>query len=437
MNKSTVSATLGQDNAPTTGIPIEVLESLLRDHLADQTAVITDSACTPFPHQGTNDNTTFFRVTLTWALPTPSIGSHTTTWIIKLWKAGGVRDRSLGITQPREVLAWEQGWLRPAALPAGIVVPFISAWRSPDNTEAWLAMADVSTELSAYSRLGLSGDQVISLAQAILARLARFHALWEQPERQGELLACPWLWRPEMYLWDMAPTYALALGRSPAAHMPPAAGGPPVWDGLSADLAAFLAARPADEGRLWEHLLVDRQALVEALAPYPQTLLHNDLDDRNIGLRWPGDAVTKLPATDLPDLVLIDWEWIARGPAAIDVAKIVQFLPIMITPGAPIPKAIWTDEFADEYFEHYQAAGGRCADAAGWRRAYGLALIAQGLAQMPFMHGRLRRSIRGEVPLPQIVGVPEAVIREQLRDGLPIMEQMEERVIREVRRWLL
>jgi hypothetical protein len=344
----------------------------------------------------------------------------------------------LGITQPREVLAWEQGWLRPAALPAGMVVPMIGARRSPDNTEAWLAMADVSTELAAYSRLRLSGEHVISRAQTILAQLAQFHAVWEQPERQAELQACPWLWRPEMYLWDMAPTYALALGRSPVPHVPPAAGGQPVWDELSADLEAFLEARPADERRLWEHLMIDRHALVEALTSYPQTLLHNDLDDRNIGLRWSGgDAVMESPALDPSDVVLIDWEWIARGPAAIDVAKIVQFLPIMIAPGVPIPKTVWTDECADDYFEHYRAAGGRCVDVAAWRRSYGLALVAQGVAQMPFLHGQLRRTMRGELPPPQIVGVSEEVIRRNLRDGLTMMEQMEERVIREARRWLV
>jgi hypothetical protein len=428
--------TIAPETAPTTGVPTEVLESLLRDHLADPTAVIIDSTSTPISHQGTNDSTTLFRVTFTWGLSNASMGSHTTNWIIKHWKAGGVRDRMLGISQPREVLAWGQGWLRPAALPAGMVVPFIGAWRSPDNTEAWLALADVSTELSAYPRMGLSGDRAISRTQTILARLAHFHALWEQPERQAELQACSWLRRPELYLWDMAPTYARALRRPPVAQMPPDASGPPVWDGLSADLAAFLEGRPADERRLWERLLIDRHELVEGLAPYPQTLLHNDLDDRNIGLRWPGGALTEIAALDSPDLVLIDWEWIALGPAAIDVANIVQRLPIMIAPGSLIPEAVWTDELADYYFAHYRAVGGRCADAAAWRRSYGLALVAQGVAQMPFIHGSLRRAIRGELPPPQIVGVSEAVVRQNLRAGLPIMEQMEQRVIREARRWL-
>jgi hypothetical protein len=404
---------LGQETSISPGVPIAFLEALLRDHLADQTAVIVDTISTPLSHQGTNDSSTFLRVTFSWARLSSAVGAHTSTWIIKHWKAGGVRDRALGITQPREILAWERGWLRPAALPAGLVVPFIGAWRAPDDSEAWLAMADVSAELSAYPRMSLSGDQVLGSSQAILARLAQFHAMWERPEHQAELQASAWLRRQEGYEWEMAPT-----------------------QGLGANLDAFLAGRPADERRLWEHLLLGRHSLREDLSGDPPTLIHNDLDDRNIGLRWPGGAVREPAALSSPDLILIDWEWIAVGPAAIDVANIIQRLPVMLQPGSPIPAAFWTNELADQYFEHYRAAGGKRADATEWRRSYGLALVTQGVAQMPFIHGSMRRAMRGEIPPPQIVGVPEAVIRQNLRASLPMMEQMEQLVIREARRWL-
>jgi thiamine kinase-like enzyme len=436
----------------TTDVPIDVLESILREHIVDGAAVITTCDVAPFANQGTNDSSTFYRVTLSWTLANPSTEAST-TWIIKHWKAGGMRDGRLGLTQPLDVLAWEQGRLRRDALPRGIVVPFIGARRSPDNSEAWLAMADVSTELSAYSRMSLTADQAISRTRIILARLARLHALWERPEQQAKLQACSWLRRPDLQLWDMAATYAHALGRTPMA--PPGASAPPVWEGLGADLDAFLDARPADERRLWEYLLIDRSALVEGLTGYPQTLLHNDLDDRNIGLRslqqgsgirgqglgtvWhhnaapdPATSATVLPTAidnDNPDLVLIDWEWIGVGPAALDVANIVQRAPIMIAPGAPLPEIIWGEGFADDYFARYRAAGGRCVDAAAWRRSYGLALVAQGVTQMPFIHGSMRRAMRGDAPLPQIIGVPEDVIRQNLRAGLPMMERMEQRVI--------
>jgi hypothetical protein len=55
---------------------------------------------------------------------------------------------------------------------------------------------------------------------------------------------------------------------------------------------------------------------------------------------------------------------------------------------------------------------------------------------MPFVHGRLRRTIRGELPPPQIVGVPEDILRQNLRAGLPLMERMEDRVICAAHQWL-
>lgn len=418
------------------GIPLDILESLLREHLADQTAVIVDHTSAPFAHQGTNDSTTFERVSFAWARPRSWHDSHATTWIIKHWKAGGARDGGLGISQPREVLAWEQGWLRPAALPAGIAVPFVGARRSPDGSQAWLAMHDVSTELSAYPRLGLTGEQVLSRAKVILARLARFHVLWEQPARQAELRMAAWLRRPQEYLWELAPTYARALGRTPAAGVPPGASAPLVWEGLAADLEAFLETLPVFQRQLWEELLVDRQFLMETLLDYPQTLLHHDLDDRNIGLRWPGGAVGQPARHEPSELVLIDWEWMATGPAAIDVARIIQFMPVVLEPGAAAPQAFWNNELADYYFARYRADGGACADPASWRRVYGLALIAQSVRQMPFTHGRMLRGIRGEVPLPQIVGVPEDIVREKLLTGLPVMQKMVELAAREVQRWL-
>jgi hypothetical protein len=442
----TMTATMTVEaTAPTSEVPAAVIETILCEHLADPRATLRSCTSAPFAHEGTNDSTTFYRVTLTWTRQSHGWAVETATWILKHWRAGGRRDRTLGITQSREVLAWEAGWLRPSALPDGVIVPLIGVWRAPDNREAWLAMTDVSTELAAFPRMGLSAEQVISRSQAILAHLARFHALWERPGRWSALQSATWLRRPESYLWDMAPTYARALGRLPHEEAPATASAPPVWDGLSADLEAFLTARPADERRLWEHLLVDRQALVDGLTAYPQTLLHNDLDDRNIGLHWAKDR----SALDQPDpfvshrtsLVLIDWEWLALGPAALDVANILQRIPVLIMLGSPvgavIPPVVWSDALLDGYFAHYRAAGGRCIDANGWRRACGLALIVQGLAQMPFMQGSLRRVIRGEIPPPQLTGIPPAVMRAHLQGSLPIMEQMEQRVIREARRWLV
>jgi len=442
IDATVVDDTLAQDIALATSVPIELLESLLQEYLADPRATIGACTCTPFSHLGTNDSSAIYRVALSWESRIPSGRSHSprpneATWIVKHWKAGGVRDSALGILQSREALAWEAGWLHRSALPAGVVVPIVGTRRSPDNSEAWVAMEDVSTDLSAYQRISLTGEQTISQTQAILAQLARFHALWEEAERQPQLEAATWLRRPQTFLWDLAHTYAGALGRSPIAQAPLYASAPPVWSGLNADLEAFLEAQPGDERRVWEHLMIDRRDLVAGLAGYPQTLLHSDLDDRNIGLRWRnGGAATNSPALDTPDLVLIDWEWIARGPAAVDVANLLVKLPIMLSPSAPFPKALRTNDLADDYFKHYRAAGGRCLDLASWRRSYGLAYIAQGVAQIPFTCGSFRRSIGGEKPLPEMIGVPEAVVRQKLEALLPVLEWMEQQLIDEVHSYL-
>src|SRR5215475_3036245 len=108
-------------------IPIDVLESLLCEHLGDQTALITECVITPLTHQGTNDSTTFFSVTFSWTLRELTTESHTATWIVKRWQVGGARDAAMGLSVPREVLAWQHGLFQPSAMPEGIVVPFIGA----------------------------------------------------------------------------------------------------------------------------------------------------------------------------------------------------------------------------------------------------------------------------------------------------------------------
>jgi hypothetical protein len=229
----------------------------------------------------------------------------------------------------------------------------------------------------------------------------------------------------------MASTYAHAMGRSPSAQMSLKANATPAWPELGDDLEAFLEARPPAERRIWEDVMLNREILVEGLAKYPQTLLHGDLDDRNIGLGGSNDGLQlESGPCDQDDVVLIDWEWMALGPGALDAANIILRIPVMITPGASAPETIWGDELANYYFKHYRLAGGRCSDPTQWRHLFALATVAQGITQMPFVHGSLRRAIRGDAPLPPIVGIPDEVIRQRLRDGLPIMEMMEERILR-------
>ena len=54
-----------------------------------------------------------------------------------------------------------------------------------------------------------------------------------------------------------------------------------------------------------------------------QTLLHGDMNDRNVGLRRADDGV---------ELSLVDWEWLGKGTPALDVVSFLfnnYLLPVI------------------------------------------------------------------------------------------------------------
>lgn len=69
--------------APTGDVPAVVLETLLRNHLADHRATLLTYTTMPFAHEGTNDSTTFYRVTLHWMRHARALDVETATWILK------------------------------------------------------------------------------------------------------------------------------------------------------------------------------------------------------------------------------------------------------------------------------------------------------------------------------------------------------------------
>jgi hypothetical protein len=309
-------------------VPRHVVQSILRDHLADPTATLTDLSVQRFvaasSHSGDN---THWRVRVAWTAE-GSVSPGSAEWIIKRWQPGGLSEAWVGLTQPQEAQAWQPGLLRPQALPAGLATPFVGASMDPDGTGAWVAMTDVSAELAQYSSAQpLPGEVALARVTHVLDGLARFHAWWEQPQQQEKLAEDSWLLSWEDKAWCNAATYAHVLGREPA-------GGRgrdwPVTESRRANLQAFLDWLAPGNRQLWEELLCDRRALLAALQGVPHTLMHGDPDDRNIGLCCPqgaGDAVQG--AGSPPELVLIDWEVIGVGPAAFDVAYAVWWLPFI------------------------------------------------------------------------------------------------------------
>lgn len=287
-------------------------------------------------------------------------------------------------------------------MPAGVSTPIVGAWRDPGGWGAWIAMEDVSPALDRYSRAArLSPAEAVARAQLVLDRMARLHAWWERPAARARLEACRWLVPTERFLWCEVASYAAALGRAPAAEAAAEAAGGAPTDDLRADLTAFLDWLPARDRALFTELLCHREPLAAALGAFPRTLLHGDLDDRNVGLHLPGDPAGAGGAVDAEreaeteaELLLIDWEWMGFGTPALDVAHLWAAFPAVCDPSQPLPSAVFSDELPTFYFERYRAYGGALLDARAWRQACALAYLGLGLGQVPFFGAMVRQDVR-------------------------------------------
>jgi hypothetical protein len=410
-------------------VPEEVVESILREHLRDTAAILTDLSVQPFKNDGGSGNHTLTNARIAWAAEgDDSPGSA--EWIIKCWEPGGLSANQLGQTLPAEALAWQHGLINPRSFPAGIATPFVGARVDADGTRAWIAMTDVAAELREYSFGNpLHPEEALRRVRIVLDGLARFHAWWEQPQQQEKLAECTWLLPWETKVWGSAAMLALALGdRPPMGPIRP----DPVTEDLRIKVHAFLDWLPPSDRHLWEDLMCDRRKLVSALGGLPRTLLHGDLGPRNIGLRWPQERAALSP----PELVLIDWEWAGVGPAALDLAPVLWKIPLICDPSYGFPEACWSHELPDYYFARYRSAGGSEDDLNAFRRACDLSQVASWVHAMLPSIGRLVRTQQGLDPGPRLVGVAEELRVARLRSALVWCEQTTERVTESVRRWL-
>ena len=99
-------------------------------------------------------------------------------------------------------------------------------------------------------------------------------------------------------------------------------------------------------------------------------------------------------AEGTPEIVLIDWEWIGRGPPALDFARVWGTFAAVCAPGAPPPAVLSSSELPDYYFERYAAAGGQLTDRETWRRSYPLAALAAALTQVAFFGRMIRNDVK-------------------------------------------
>jgi hypothetical protein len=373
-------------------VPTGLVETVLREYLADAGVAVTDLIASPIPGDGFSGNR-LYRVRLSWASGRQGAEFGSADWVVKRWLPGGQGETLLGVTRPLEALAWKQGLLRRGALPARVVVPIIGAQLEPDGTRAWILMEDVAAALGEYSReRRLPVSEALVRVKQVLDGLARLHAWWERPEHRARLRGCRWLVSAEQFLRVEAPAYAAALDR---AGRGASTDGRTATDEFRADVRAFLDWLPAGDRQLWEDLLCDREPLVAAFRSFPPTLLHGDADDRNIGLRSGTNHAKSAGRTDgAPEVVFIDWEWIGWGPPALDFARVWGTFAAVCAPGSPLPAALSSAELPDYYFERYAAAGGRLTDRATWQRSYPLAALAAALTQVAFFGRMVREEVK-------------------------------------------
>jgi hypothetical protein len=375
--------------------PSEIVHTVLADQNADPSVRISRNRISepqiePILTDGYSGNR-LYRARVAWNGGAIGDGGSA-TWLLKRWQPGGHGECLLGVDRPLEALAWEQGVLRREAMPPGVVTPIIGARLDPSGDAAWIVMEDVSADLGAYSRESpLPPTEAVARVKQVLDGLARLHAWWESPHRQARLRQCAGLVPLERFVWCQAASYAAALDRTPPSGT---AAGSPVTDEFRADVQAFLAWLPASDRAVLETVLYRREPLIEALSTFPQTLLHGDADDRNIGLRYRADPVAPSGKSGhSPDLVLIDWEWISVGPPALDVARVCGSAAAVCSPYEPRPEALFSGELSDYYFECYRAHGGTLADRDMWRRSFGLAFLAAALTQVPFAGSMIRHGV--------------------------------------------
>jgi hypothetical protein len=363
-----------------------VMQSCLRDLLSDPTARLLDLDAEPLDEHGCSGNR-LVRVRFRWNSIRAGAGSA--TWVVKRWLPGGLSELLLGVALPLEVVGWEAGLLRPTALPPGLSVPIVGAWQDKAGPGAWIVTEDVSDALDRYSRQApLQPAEAEVRVRLVLDRLARLHSWWERPEQQVRLRACPWLIPTERFLWCEAANCAAVLRRLPRSWTAP---GSQVAEEYRADVATLLAWLPASDRAMLERLLWDRAPLVAVLGASPRTLIHGDLDDRNLGLR-PAAAQTACDESNAAqsDLVLIDWEWMGLGTPALDVARVWATFPAVCDRAQPCPDAAFSGELLDYYLDRYQAYGGRQIDPRSWRRECALAMLAHALSQVRFIGSVLR-----------------------------------------------
>ncbi len=340
---------------------LQILRGLVREDGVD----ITSLRVAPMQHDGWFAE--IFKAEIAWKARD---GVDSRIWILKHWRRSSAWWAFC--FSPIEALAWEHGLIRGEALPEGLRVPYVGVARSEENADGWIAMEDVSPELDAF-RHPASRQQNLEAARAIIDRVACFHVRWERSDRMRILEQYPWLLKQEPRLQIFTDANGEVLRGKPRTLQ-----SEEDFDFARKFFKSFFDWLPAPDRQLWEDHLCDSTALTRMMADLPVSLLHGDLDKRNIGLRRKGDTA---------EVFLIDWEWSGIGSPAFDVVQLINAVDNV----GGVPDG--TPRLSDYYYERYLAHGGSRMSDALWEKAYDLSFISEGLKLLPYQVGGLALGI--------------------------------------------
>ncbi len=204
------------------------------------------------------------------------------------------RTRAIGeaLGHEGEGMAWLQNLTR--SLPRPLMNPALDVALNIRRDEWWLLMTDVSAGVQSRAQWG--EDHTRRLFEA----LADFHALWwEADNGKSDCLAS--LSQTTGVLAEVARYVTRGSTTTPwAARVAKEFQVPAML------LPDFLSAAGEDNASFYNRLLARWPQLVDRLNDHPATLLHGDLRRANIAF------------VD-HDIALFDWEFVARGPAAVDL----------------------------------------------------------------------------------------------------------------------
>jgi hypothetical protein len=259
------------------------------------------------------------------------LSSPLTDWIVR-----GTAD-----VRGREVLIWANGLLDE--LPPEITHSVLAcAWEGA----GWaIFMRDVGEDLIADP----GGGTPISHSdnELYLDALAALHvAFWEQKEQAALALdfCSP---------WHRYTIFSPATGEREAAHPNE------VVRGIREGWELFWTLVEPDVASLVRKLLADPAPLCAAMARYPQTIVHGDPRDANLG-------ISHYPE---PRVVLIDWQLAGPSTPGSDVAWYLWDLGIRLSISREATIASYRDRLAQRLGSHF--------DDAWWRPQMELSLLGQ------------------------------------------------------------